>query len=147
MSDRIDPTRQAGSDWQLQRQVDVVDDNFRPYGFVPPRGFPAIDSLSQRRRHFTPCVSGRNADLRNSQANRKGFPEPSGASASDAHGRVDLCFCCDLQCLLCDVEWCMHRGLIEFSCCLCTYQCRQSFSKVALVWRCQDYASTEVHAR
>ena len=90
MSDRIDPTRQAGSDWQLQRQVDVVDDNFRPYGFVPPRGFPAIDSLSKCGRHLAPCIGGGNADLRDFQADRECFPEPSGASAADAHGRVDL---------------------------------------------------------
>ena len=147
MSDRIDPTRQAGSDWQLQRQVDVEDDNVRSYSFIPPRSLPTVDSLSKCGRHLAPCVSGRNADLRHSQADRECFPEPSGASAADAHSRVDVCFCCDLQCLLCDVEWCMHRGLIECSCCFFADQCRDLLSEMALIWRCQDYASMEVHAR
>jgi hypothetical protein len=117
MSNRIHPTRQTGPDRQFESQVDIVNDNNWPYSLVPPRGFPTIHRLPECRRHLTPRISSRNTDLRNAQADGECFPESSGAAASNAYGRVDLCFPRDFHRLFGDMEGRVHCCLVECSRC------------------------------
>ena len=117
MSNRIHPTRQTGPDRQFESQVDIVNDNIRPYSLVPPRSFPTVHRLPECRRHLTPRISSRNTDLRNPQADGECFPESSGAAASDAYGRVGLCFPRDFHRLFCDMEGRVHCCLVECSRC------------------------------
>lgn len=85
MSDRIHPARQTGPHRQFEGQVDIVNDNVWSYSFVPPRGLSAVHGLPECRRHLTPCIRGRNANLRNRQADSDRFPQSSGATAPDAY--------------------------------------------------------------